>query len=99
MSKVERSQVCPVPEALTFRGIRKIVLQNAWARANQMVEENIPLTNEDFGTILKEEWQRAHRELIPKAIEEFKVCRQRAELKVAPRKMEARLTLVGQKAK
>ena len=59
-----------LPEVCTFRGIRKKVLREVWKRAKEAEEKGIPLTHEDFGRLLREEWQKA-------IAESMKICKRK----------------------
>lgn len=66
-------KVCVLPPILTFKGIRRVVLENVWKKADIMEKEGKPLTSEDFSRMLKEEWKLI-KERIPKAKQEYEVC-------------------------
>jgi len=49
-------------EICTFRGIRKIVLQEAWRMVREAEAEGKVITNEDFARMVKEAWSKAKAE-------------------------------------
>ena len=99
MSKrTEKGEVCPIPRALTFRGVREVVMENVWAKADELEQKGIPLTHAQFSRMLRQEWKTAKEELIPKARAEFEACKRRLGLEDVVKEVEAeaRLTLRGQ---
>ena len=69
-----KKEVCPLPEELTFKGIRKKVLENVWKRSEEAEKKGIPLTSEDFGKYVHEEWEKAKAKL-PTLKADYEKCR------------------------
>lgn len=74
-------------------------MKNAWQKAHHLREKGQPLTHENFGRIVKQEWRRTKLELIPKAVREFEECKRRSEIVGKRTVAEAKVTLLGQKSK
>lgn len=69
----EPEKACVLPPILTFKGIRRVVLENVWQRAEIMEKEGKPLTSEDFSRMLKEEWKLT-KETIPRTKLAYETC-------------------------
>jgi hypothetical protein len=76
--KAELEEICPLPKALTFRGIREIVMSKVWAKSDELEQKGIPLTTEDFAKMVREQWAIAKKEDIPKAVQEYEACKKTA---------------------
>lgn len=77
----EIKKVCPMPEELTFRGVRSKILREVWKRADLAEKQGKPLTHEDFRHMIIEEWQKVKAEL-PKIKAEYEKCVSEAQKKL-----------------
>lgn len=60
-----------LPKELTFRGVRAVVMDAVWKKGDELEAKGIPLTNETFRDVCKEEWQVMKKEIIPAKIKEY----------------------------
>jgi len=86
----EEPKTCPLPEILTFKGVRKRVLKNVWAKADKMVLDGVPLTDKSFSDLLKAEWKRVKAKTIPASLKKYETCLQHASLEHIAEEIEAK---------
>jgi hypothetical protein len=73
--KVELEAACPLPRALSFRGVREIVMDRVWSEADKLEQKGVPLTTEDFAKMVRQQWDIVKKEDIPKAVKEYEACK------------------------
>jgi len=66
-----------MPPELTFKGVRRKVMERVWKRAESAEKQGEPFTSEDFSRLLTEEWAHVKTE-IPKLKAAYQACRQLA---------------------
>jgi len=60
----KKKMVCPIPEILTFKGIRKVALERVWERVEKAEKAGEVLLTDDFGPMLKEEWVKLKKQAV-----------------------------------
>ncbi|GAI86547.1 unnamed protein product [marine sediment metagenome] len=60
----KKKKICPIPEILTFKGIRKVALERVWERVEKAEKAGKVLLTEDFGSMLKEEWVKLKKQAV-----------------------------------
>lgn len=87
--RLKIAEVCPLPKTLTFKGIRAVVMDRVWQKADELEAKGVPLTHTDFANMLRAEWKVMKKTEIPKAIKDFEACKKRASLLDVVKEVEA----------
>lgn len=69
----KKKKICPIPEILKFKGIRKVALERVWERVEKAEKEGKVLLTSDFGPMLKEEWVKLKKQAV-KAKKQHDAC-------------------------
>jgi len=51
-----------LPRLCSFRGAREEVMERVWHKARKLEERGIAVTNEVFGLLIKNEWEKVKEE-------------------------------------
>ena len=70
----KEKNVCVIPEVLTMKGSRRIVMKQTWQEASEKEKEGTVITPEEFGKILHETWLKIKTDEIPKAKADLEAC-------------------------
>lgn len=61
--KKKKLEKVKIPPICTFKGVRKIVLQRVWDKADKLEKEGKPMLVGDFGRLMAEKWDEVKKEI------------------------------------